>query len=421
MKKLTLLFAAALLIFSSCEKDDDGMKMENTFTLTIENVFETYAYFNAGTTEGIPPGGSYSFSFNAGKGHYLSFATMLAQSNDLFYAFKDMGLALYDASGNPVSGDLTSMVYLWDAGTEINEEPGTGPNQAPRQSGPDTGPDENGTIEMISNVNDGFSYPSVMDIIEISISHTSGTEFTVTISNKSSGSSLTGPLAPGVWVVHNNQVQLFNEGETASASLEKLAEDGNNSELGDALKMNSGLVSPFAPGVYAIFKGMNPVFEPGKTASDALEDLAEDGSPSGFDFSGNNRVSEWGTFMVPVSGSGGAPIFPGEKYEISFKASVGDALTFATMLVQSNDLFVAPDGILLYNDGEPLSGDITGMLRLWDAKTELNEYPGAGMNQAPRQSGPDTGIEESGGVEVVNDEFMYPDLTDMIRVELSYN
>lgn len=421
MKRMTVFLVATIVALSACKKHGmDDMPMQD-FTVTIENVFEHKSFFDAGTTDGIPPGGMYTFTFNAGKGHYLSFATMLAQSNDLFYAFQDMGLALYDGSGNPVTGDVTDKVYLWDAGTEVNEEPGSGPNQAPRQSGPDTGTDENGSVWMISDVNDGYTYPAVSEIIKVMIEHNGGTEFTVTIYNKSDMTSLTGPLAPGVWVVHSNAVQLFTEGEAASDGLEKLAEDGNNTALGDFLKMNAGLVSPFAPGVYAVYHGMNPIFKDGHEASHALEALAEDGSPAGFDFSSEPTVSEWGTFMMPVTGSGPAPIFPGEKYEFTVEGAVGEKISFATMLVQSNDLFVAPDGISLYQNGQPISGDITMYLELWDAGTEVNEYPGAGMNQAPRQSGPDTGDDESGTVEVVNDHYSYPGVADMIKVTISHN
>ena len=47
-------------------------------------------YLATGTVGGlIMPDNEMSFSFNAGKGHYLSFATMFVQSNDLFYGFGD--------------------------------------------------------------------------------------------------------------------------------------------------------------------------------------------------------------------------------------------------------------------------------------------------------------------------------------------
>ena len=144
-KKLVFLivFAISAVFFQACE-DGDDMKPTQGFKVTIENVFEGKDYFTSGTTDAIGPGGMYSFSFNAGKGHYLSLATMFVQSNDLFYAPAMDGIPLYDGSGNAVTGDMTAMLNLWDAGTEVNEEPGAGPNQAPRQSGPNTGMDENG-------------------------------------------------------------------------------------------------------------------------------------------------------------------------------------------------------------------------------------------------------------------------------------
>jgi len=37
---------------------------------------------------------------------------------------------------------------LFDAGTEKNEEPGVGPNQAPRQKAPNTGDAENGKVHL---------------------------------------------------------------------------------------------------------------------------------------------------------------------------------------------------------------------------------------------------------------------------------
>ncbi|KKL45544.1 hypothetical protein LCGC14_2354640, partial [marine sediment metagenome] len=58
---------------------------------------------------------------------------MLAATNDVFFAPKDEGIALFDENGNPISGDITDQVYLWDAGTEVNEEPAIGPNTVTNQ------------------------------------------------------------------------------------------------------------------------------------------------------------------------------------------------------------------------------------------------------------------------------------------------
>ncbi len=405
-KKILLIVAVlGALTIASCDKDDLP-RPTRTFKVTIENIFEGKDYFDSGTTGFLEPGMSETITFHAGKGHYLSFATMFVQSNDLFYAPPENGLALYDASGDPVTGDVTSMIDLWDAGTEVNEMPGTGPNQAPRQSGPDTGMDENGNVVL---VNDGYTYPSDEDVIMVSLAHDGGTEFTLTIKNVSDKGSFATPLAPGVWVVHSmEQMPLFIDGSPASGGLEDLAEDGDNSILTTALDEMSGYVSPFAPGAFSLLNN-DPVFKEGMSASESLEALAEDGDPSGFS----------NVFNTPVGGSAPAPIFPGESYEFTFEAAKGEKLSFATMLVQSNDLFIGHEGIKIFQDGEYLEGNITSMLKLWDAFTELNEYPGAGNNQAPRQDGLDTGTDESGDVQEVNDGFSYPPVDQMIKVTIA--
>ncbi len=409
LRGLALLTVLSLI---SCSDDDDGSQgpLTGNFVVTIENVFEGREYFKNGTTGFIMPGNSESFSFNAGKGHYLSFATMFVQSNDLFYGFDETGIPLYDENGNALTGDVTAMVSLWDAGTEVNEEPGVGPNQPPRQTGPNTGNDEGGTVKHIMDVNDGFAYPNVSAVLKVTLAHDGGTEFTVTIENVSGSASITTPLAPGVWVVSGSeQTPLFAVDSAASEGLERMAEDGDNGILDTDLTLESGFVSPFAPGAYDI---NNAVFVIGESAPGALEALAEDGNPSGYS----------NIFNAPVGVSGPGPIFPGESYSFEFTASDGDILSFATMLVQSNDWFVGANDIDLFNNGLPTSGNITSSLQLFDAGTEVDEYAGAGNNQPPRQSSANTGanenetivVEETAGAHV-------PSVTEMIKVTITAN
>src|SRR6516164_5896378 len=56
----------------------------------------------------IEPGGA--FEFTAKPGERLTIATMFVQSNDLFYAPREEGIALFDASGKPIAGDVTSQI-----------------------------------------------------------------------------------------------------------------------------------------------------------------------------------------------------------------------------------------------------------------------------------------------------------------------
>ena len=95
---------------------------------------------------------------------------MFVQSNDLFYGPDENGIALFDDSGYPIEGRVTRQIDLWDAGTEVNEEPGVGEDQAPRQAGPDTGADEMGPVQLIADSGDGYTYPPVAAVIRVSIS-----------------------------------------------------------------------------------------------------------------------------------------------------------------------------------------------------------------------------------------------------------
>jgi len=100
----------------------------------------------------IRPGDSYEFTLTAAPGIKLFMTQMFGQSKEWFYAPGANGIALFDAKGTPVSGDVTDQFYLWDAGTEKDEEIGIGPNQGPRQKGPNTGEAENGMIHRAKDV-----------------------------------------------------------------------------------------------------------------------------------------------------------------------------------------------------------------------------------------------------------------------------
>jgi len=153
-----------------------------------------------------------------------------------------------------------------------------------------------------------------------------------------------------------------------------------------------------SPGAWCLHTGNNPMYTVGHRAATMLERMAEDGNPEGFysDLQFNPAVKATGAFNYaaapyPVAGF----IGPKQSFEFVIKnAARGDRLSFVTMMIESNDWFYANNkqGIALFAaDGTPRSGDITNLFGLFDAGTEGNEEPGVGMNQAPRQSRPDTG------------------------------
>jgi len=99
----------------------------------------------------IRPGDSYEFTLTAAPGMKLFMTEMFGQSNDWFYAPGPNGIALFDAKGAAIGGDVTDQFYLWDAGTEKDEEIGIGPNQGPRQKGTNTGEDEHGVVHRVKD------------------------------------------------------------------------------------------------------------------------------------------------------------------------------------------------------------------------------------------------------------------------------
>lgn len=425
-KNLILSTIATILVFTGCDTKEDPMKESSMFKVSIENVMENKDFLFTGVFNtpvgandpgGAGPGDMYSFSFEAGPGTMLSFATMFVKSNDLFYSPSGEGIELFNGSV-ALTGDITSQIMLYDAGTEVNEEPGSGPNQ-PLNGGQD-GIVENGSVKEISEVMDGFTYPAVSDNIKVSIENDGATGFTVSISNLAGSST---PIAPGVWVVHTASNPLFEvEMADYGFGLEELAEVGDPSSLGAHLDMNSGYVSPLAPGAWALHaSSATPIFNFGSPDyGEGLESLAEDGDPSSLATSliGKDGVTQSGAFNTPVGASGPGALLPGNSYEFTFDAEEGDYLSFATMLVQSNDLFFSPSdaGIPLFSGGTALSGDITSSIMLYDAGTEVNELPGVGLHQPARLNG---GDDENGNVTIVNDGFTYPAVSSVVKITIT--
>lgn len=446
MRKTAFLAFALLLLASGALADHHDTV---SFTVVIENISGVGLLENAGV-EAVPlggdgagpalPGGAYEFTIQTEPGDTLTFATMLAQSNDLFFAPDENGISLYDADGNPVSGDVTDQVDLWDAGTEVNQPIGEGDQQAPRQAGPNTGDAERAAVRLVSDLDDGLAYPAADDILAVTLTAGEMGEFTVRIENVSGDSNFPTPITPIFWVVEARDAAtmddmgmkygaLFTSGyEIYGNGLEHLAEDGDTSALVSFYGIN-GFATPLAPVVWAVHDdtmGAGIFFTSGEAdRGEGLEALAEDGDPSVLAESLGD--TNHGVQAVPDGADGPGPAFPGDSYSFSFEAAPGQYLSFATMFVQSNDLFFGPDeaGIALFDGmGYPIEGDQTWSVALWDAGTEVNQEPGVGEDQAPRQAGPDTGADEMGVVRLVADSgdgYTYPRTPALIRVTVAIN
>jgi hypothetical protein len=200
-----------------------------------------------------------------------------------------------------------------------------------------------------------------------------------------------------------------------------------NISRGEALKLSTGKTAPFvsAPVLWAVAGGAsNPLFVGGKPdAGLGLETLAETGNPGPLagKIAGAAGGVATGVAARPLGAAADGPLTAGQAYEFEITASPGQALSLAWMFGQSNDLFYSNDRPIALFDaaGTPVTGDMTAQLSLWDAGTEVNEEPGLGPNQGPRQATPDAGTAEHGSVVHVHDRFHYPRTGDVLRVTIT--
>jgi hypothetical protein len=196
---------------------------------------------------------------------------------------------------------------------------------------------------------------------------------------------------------------------------------------GGTLQLSTGASAPFvsAPVLWVIHTGnTNPIFVGGKRdVGEGLELLAETGDPAKLAkaLAARSGIISVGAVARPIGASTDGPLTPGQAYEFEISAQPGQLLSTAWMFGQSNDLFYSNDRPIPLFDaaGQPRSGEMTLQLSLWDAGTEVNEEPGLGSNQGPRQTTPDAGVAELQGIAHVNDRYRYPRTGDVLRLTIT--
>ena len=429
---LAWVTAAGAILGFGCGDDEASTR----FTVEIVNVAPepralSVGRFDTPVGENSPfalgPGQSYRFTFDAPPRARLSLATMLVPSNDFFVAPAEReGLALFDSmSGVPVEGDVTRQLALWDAGTEANQPLGEGDTQANDVPGQGQGmrgnfgpPDSDANVRRAQAPN----LPRLDDILALRIAPRSSevgvvTTFDATLQNLSdesslrlaSGGSRAVLFTQGLYVVHGPEqpAPLFEPGSSAGTQgLESLVEDGTVAPLETSLRRALGPLVALSPGVFAVFPGDNPLFTISASASAGLERLAEDGDPAGLrmEMDAVDGLIASGAFERPDGAAEAEILRPGQAYRFSFTAVPPARLSFVSMYTESNDVFVSlpPSGVTLFNGDVPIGGALSG-LALFDAGTEVNETPGFGPNQAPRQRTPNSGEPEGGSVALLED------------------
>ena len=236
---------------------------------TIYSVLHMNQTMNANATVPLGSNQAYRLMFDAPLQAFISIATMRMHSNDLFLAFSDKGLPLFDEMTDlPLynqTTDVSSELYLWDAGTEVNEKPGLGGRQ-PLKSKANRRLDSQNRVRFHDRRFDNT--PTVTELISANIQYVGSTNgsyrFTFNLINKGASfapnpgcEEVEEVFSPGLCVIHSEGNSLFTAGQPDYGDgLRALAEDGNTMPLYIKLEKirtdNSATTMPSSPDSAAV-------------------------------------------------------------------------------------------------------------------------------------------------------------------------
>jgi len=387
----SLAVLSLLAVFASCSKDNDSMPVPVNSTITIENVLQSQPLVESGTFQHsgssplVMPGESVSFQFSAAKGEAVNFAMMYGWSNDLFFAPAAPGIQVYDASGDPIEGDVSSEVKLWDNGTRVNQHPGVSVMH------PGTAEATPGNVTEVKGTDaQGNAYLPASSLVSATLKYNGNSTFTLTIKNISGGTANETPFSPGVWAISYivggnllNANPLYTQGQPSVNGLTDIAEMGDPTKLYDYIKGITGIFTPLSPVLVVVYNGIaNPVYTVGEAdGGHGLTALAQKGDASGLaaylkTVKGVKNVyvlaAENTTVLLPSIGGQ-----PGSSVSQQLSVTSGDKVVIATMYGFSNDWFFATKGEI----DATQHGDISTQVGLFDDGTAVNQFPGAGVTQ----------------------------------------
>ena len=417
----------AIVLGSSCTKSSGGSTAGPT-TLIVENVLDSRPIVESGTFQGtgqpalIMPGQSVSINFSAAKGEAISFATMYGWSNDLFFAPANPGIQVYDSAGNPIQGDVSAQVRLWDNGSRVNTAPG------PNVVHPGVARSKN-IVEVVGTDADGNTYLPASSLVKATLKYNGNSQFTLTLLNISGGTANQTPLSPGVWAVSYivggqllNATPFYTSGQLTSPGLTAIAETGNNSIMNTYIQGITGIFTPLSPILVVVYNGINnPIYQTGQLdAGKGLTLLAQKGNADTLAAYLKKLPGVKYVYVLPAPATkvllpsiNGAP---GGIVSQPLTISSGDRLAIATMYGFSNDWFFASTG----NGVDPtVKGDISSSIGLYDDGTAINQFPGAGVTQFNLAGTPLSTSQPIMAVPNPNAFTTLPALTDIIRVTLN--
>ncbi|AZA61764.1 spondin domain-containing protein [Chryseobacterium indoltheticum] len=400
--KMTTLGFGLMTIFSlsSCD-DDEMMVMESPMekTITFENIVTLKDFVESGSFQGtntpvIMPGESVSFKFIAGKAQSLMFATMYGASKDWFFASKQPGIKLFDANGNAITGDVSSVVLLWDNGTKDNT----------------TGAAQNNPIAQVPNVN-------ASQLVKLNLSYDIvKSEFTLTIANTSGGTANETPLSPGVWAVSNyngaqllNSAPFFTPNALSNPEISDIAQMGSITKMVTKLNANTGIMTGLSPALVVVYSGnQNPIYQAGQLDSgNGLKEVSQTGNVMKLQTTLKAMSNVKGVYIA-----GNAPLAPGSKMMTSFSFTPGDKIAYVTMFGFSNDWFYANEQSI----DAGTTGDLTSKTTLFDSGTGVNQYPGAGNRQSLFGGTPQA---ESIVISKVGTQYPVPAVQNVLKVTVN--
>jgi hypothetical protein len=430
----TNLFKTGILLllpvaFTACKKDNNNAADAGTqqTTITVENVLKSQPLVESGTFQGtgspalIQPGQSTTITFSAAKGEALAFATMYGASNDLFFAPSNPGIQVYDANGNPIEGDVSAQVKLWDNGTRVNQKPGTTVNHP--------GTAETKNISEVSGADaQGNTYLAASKLVKATLKYNGNSVFTLTLQNTSGGTANETPLSPGVWSVSyivGGTLQapnpLFVNGQPTANGLTGIAEAGDNTALSTYVKSITGIFTPLSPILVVVYNGVaNPIYKNGELdRGQGLKAIAQQGNADTLAAYLKGKPGIKAVYVLPapttkvllpqIAGQ------PGGIVSQQLTVGTGDRLAIATMYGFSNDWFFASAD----NGVDPTQkGDISTSIKLYDDGTAVNQFPGAGITQFNLAGTPLKLSQPISAVPNPNPFTTLPDITGIIKVTL---
>lgn len=420
--------ACTVVLMASCNKGIEMPEMQ-TSTITIENVLDSKPLVESGMFKGdgtppvILPGQSVSFSFYAARNQRLTFAAMYGWSNDLFFAPGNPGIKLYEDNGNPITGDVSAQIKLWDNGTRVNQVPGA----AVMHPGVAEATPKN--IKEVNGMDDfGNAYLPASQLMQAALSYNGNSQFTLTLKNISGGTTNETPFSPGVWAVSyvagGNlllQEPIYAAGKLSMNGLTNIAEMGDISMLSTYLTGQTGIFTPLSPVLVVVYNGAaNPFYKTGEQdRGEGLKDLAQKGNADVLAAALKTKPGVKSVYVLKDAAN--TVLLPmingvaGGKVSQQLSLQAGDRIAVATMYGFSNDWFFATTGNDI--DGSQ-AGDVSASIGLFDNGTAVSQYPGAGVTQANLAGTP---LQENRAIEAVPNPNAYntlPAITKMIKITL---